>query len=205
MHVERSVRGGAHITARRTAELTIKENIQLFNQRMPQFKFDYSCTDTSRCCFLVPNEYVVYETEDYYSNQPLSPMPLSEADRQLLSDFKAEEERIFNEKVADNRKGAKPFYPSADDVETLTELIHTAIRRGIDITYDYNVWYRIGFAISNLMGMAGLPLFLMVSSLYPRYDVREATAKYENLCSTSKDKVHLGSIIQFMRNYGVIE
>lgn len=207
VHFERSIRGGAHITARRTEGLTIRENIRLFNLRFPQFKFDYSCSDISRACFLVPNDYVIYETEDYYTRAVLPYLPLSESDKEKMTGWKEEEQRKHEALMQERQKNAVRFVPkdNSSDQETILQLIEIIENKQIDITSDYNNWIEIGFIIANYFGFAGEELFHRLSKFYPRYDYKETSLKYDNLARTTEGKVRIGTLIMFAQNEGVIK
>lgn len=207
VHFERSVRGGAHITARRTEGLTIKENIRLFNLRFPQFKFDYSCCDVSRACFLVPNDYVMFETEDYYTREVPSYLPLSESDHEKMIEWEKEEQRKHEVLVKERQENAVRFVHNEDssDQETILRLIEIIENKQIDITSDYMNWIEIGFIIANYFGFAGETLFHRISKFYPRYDYTEASKKYDNLARTTRGEVWIGTLIMFAQNEGVIK
>jgi len=80
LHFEQSARGGAHITVQRTEGLTLKQNIRLFALRFPQFTFDFAVARLQQPCYLVPNDYVFYEIDLYYSPTPIASLPLSSSD-----------------------------------------------------------------------------------------------------------------------------
>ncbi len=207
VHFEQSIRGGAHVTARRTEGLTIRENIRLFNFRFPQFTFDYSCCDKSRACFLVPSEYVKYETEDYYSRGVPPYLPLSVSDREMMDEWREEERRIHQQQIAERQKNAPRFVTGDDttDQEKLLELIDIIEKAQVDLTALYDDWIKIGFLISNYFGIGGESLFHRVSQFYPRYDYNEASRKYDNLARTSRQEIWIGTLIMYAQNEGVIK
>ncbi len=207
LHFERSASGGAHITTRRTDGLTIKENIRLFNLRFPQFTFDYSCSDISRACFLVPNDYVTYETEDYYSKEPLSYLTLIESDAQKMKEWIEAEQRKHQELIRERQKNAVHFLPKdgSSEQETILQLIDIIEDKKIDITSDYFDWIRIGFLIANYFGMAGEELFHRLSKFYPRYDYKETSQKYDNLARTTRGEVWIGTLIMYAQMEGAIK
>ncbi len=48
----------------------------------------------------------------------------------------------------------------------------------IDVTFNYERWYKIGFAIATEYGEEGREYFHRVSQFYPRYKYRECDSAY---------------------------
>lgn len=114
LHFEKSARLGAHITCRRMEGLTLDENITLFEKRTG-LTFDHACSNIGRCIFLVPNEDVLYETEEYYDTF-VSPMPQTiEAEAILRQSEEAEKaKRQWKAEIESN-----PVHYSGTDAEVL--------------------------------------------------------------------------------------
>lgn len=205
VHAEKSARGGLHVTLIRTEGLSIEENIRLMELRAG-VGFDPSCKDLARACFLVPNEYVFFETDTYYEDSIPQPLTLSAADAERLEKDRLEREQKHQQEVEERRKNAPTLRCEAgtDDVAQLRYVIDLIYQQGVDLTCQYHNWIVIGLIIAHIMGMAGEPLFHQVSSLYPRYDWMETHRKYRELASRSRGEVTLGTLIYLSRNEGVV-
>lgn len=206
VHVERSARGGVHITAIRTKGLSIEENIRLFELRTG-IEFDH-CKDTARACFLVPNEYVIYvDDEQYYSDKKPTPLPLSEKERLMMETDKMEREIKHQKEIEERRKSAPVLdcHGMTDEQSQLRFIVDIVVKRGIDLTRDYNNWILVGFLIGNVMGLAGESLFHDISRLYPQYRYDETHRVYENLVRTSRHEIGLGTLIHLARLEGVFQ
>lgn len=206
VHVERSARGGVHITAIRTEGLSIEENIRLFELRTG-IEFDH-CHDIARACFLVPNDYVIFvDEEQYYSDKKPTPLPLSEKERLMMETDKMEREMKHQKEIEERRKSAPTIkYDGVTDEQSLLKYIVNLIcQKSIDLTRDYHNWILIGFSIANTCGWAGESLYHQVSSLYPGYDYKETHRQYENLVKTSRKEVSLGTLIYLAREEGLIQ
>lgn len=105
VHAEKSARGGLHVTVVRTEGLSIEENIRLFELRTG-VEFDH-IHDLARACFLVPNDYVIYQSDTYYSNEKPEPLPISEEDKEMLAHDKMECE-LKHQKEVEERKRTAP-------------------------------------------------------------------------------------------------
>lgn len=208
VHAEKSARHGLHVTVIRTAGLTIEENIRLMELRT-DVDFDHACKDKARACFLVPNEYVVYVNEDlYYSDTIPEPLVLTEEEQELLEKDRKERELKHQQEVEARRRNAPTLdYGGITDEQSLLEhLIDLICEQKVDITHDYENWYRIGFIIANICGLAaGEPLFNKISSLYPSFDYKEASRKFQGLCRDSHQVVKLGTLIHLAKEEGVIK
>lgn len=206
-HLELSARGGVHITCVRKAGLSIEENIRLMELRSG-FTFDH-IHDLARVCFLVPNEYVLYVNDKlYYSDKKPEPLPLSDEERALLEKDRKERELKHQQEVEARRRNAPTldYGGITDEQSQLEHLIDLICEQKIDITHDYENWYRIGFLIANICGLtAGEPLFHKISSLYPSYDYKEASRKFQGLCRDSHQVVKLGTLIHLAKEEGVIK
>ena len=204
VHAEKSARGGLHITLIRTEDINIEQNIRLMELRTG-IDFDHACKDLARACFLVPNDHVIYQTEAYHEDFP-KPLPLMEEDRKLLEKDREEQALKHRQEVEERRKTAPalPYAGLTDEASQLKYLINLICQQKVDLTYNYDDWIRIGFIITNIMGMAGEPLFQVVSSFYPKYDYRETRRTYSNLTRTTRRELTLGSLIHLARIEGVV-
>lgn len=205
VHAEKSARGGLHVTVVRTEGLSIEENIRLFELRTG-VEFDH-CKDIARACFLVPNDYVIYQSDTYYSDEKPKPLPLSEEDREMLAQDKIERELKHQQEIEERRRNAPTlnYGGMTDEQSQLKFVIDLVCQQKVDITSDYDNWIRVGFCIANICGLAGESLFHQVSSLYPSYDYKETSRKYKELVRSTRQEVTLGSLIHLARLEGVIK
>lgn len=205
VHVEKSARGGLHATVIRTEGLGIEENIRLFELRTG-VEFDH-IHDLARACFLVPNEYVIYQSDTYYSDEKPKPLPLSEEDREMLEMDKIQRELKHKKEIEERRRNAPTlnYGGMTDEQSQLKFVIDLVCQQKVDITSDYDNWIRVGFCIANICGLSGESLFHQVSALYPSYDYKETSRKYKELVRSTRQEVSLGSLIHMARMEGVIQ
>lgn len=67
LHIERSCRDGIHAIVPRIEGLTINETINWY-ERALDLELDHKTKDVARACFLVPQSFVLYDTDDYYKD-----------------------------------------------------------------------------------------------------------------------------------------
>lgn len=205
VHAEKSARGGLHVTVVRTEGLSIEENIRLFELRTG-VKFDH-IHDLARACFLVPNDYVIYQSNQYYSNEKPEPLPLSDEDREMLAQDKMERELKHQIEIEERKRTAPTLNDggTTDEQTLLKWIINLVCQKKVDITSYYENWIRVGFCIANICGLAGESLFHQVSALYPSYDYKETSRKYKELVRSTRREVTLGSLIHLVRVEGIVK
>lgn len=67
LHIERSCRDGIHAIVPRIEGLTINETITWYEKAIG-LKLDHNTKDVARACFLVPESFVIYDTDEYYKD-----------------------------------------------------------------------------------------------------------------------------------------
>jgi len=99
VHMEESIRGGAHITVRKIEGLTPSQIVRLY-QMKTGLTPDYNGLNLCKACFIVPNDMVHYVNDElYYTMEPIPPMPLKEEDKILIEEYEAEAERLHQEAI----------------------------------------------------------------------------------------------------------
>ncbi len=82
-------------------------------------------------------------------------------------------------------------------------LIHKIRVGKIDITADYNDWYRIGCALANEYGPdIGRRLFHCISTWYGGYDPRECDEQFARCCR-SCDRIRIETFFHICKKHGV--
>lgn len=72
----------------------------------------------------------------------------------------------------------------------------------LDITYDYNNWFRIGAAIANTFGENGYKYFNAISELSVKYNKYECRYKYTELLCNPASEIQFGTLVKiFTDNY----
>ena len=200
LHFERSASLGAHITVRRMEGLSLEENITLFEARTG-LTFDYACKNLSRAIFLVPMDDVLYVHDDYYETH-VTPMPLTPEGEQVREQSRITEGENAM-RLAEIEHSCSVYDYTDDDETKLISIIEDIAQQGIDITSDYHDWIRLGFVCANhLGGKAGLSAFITLSKFHPEFDYRQTTKVYDYLCRTTREEVHIGSLIYIARKNG---
>lgn len=211
VHFEQSLRSGCHATVRVPEGLSRKQTIRLFELRTG-LPIDH-LNDLARACFLVPNEYVIHETPEYYSAEPLAPVPLTDEDK-LMIEKDEEEQRIkMEQKRQETRAKLKTVMPedalelqtdndrSFDFVLHMCDIIDNA---GIDLTYSYERWYKLAFCLANEFGEQGRNLFHRFSHHHPNYNFEECDTRYTEQLRNTQGGITLGSFIYWLREDGVM-
>lgn len=75
-------------------------------------------------------------------------------------------------------------------------------RRGIDITTDYEDWYKVGFSFASL-GEQGRVFYHVCSRQYPGYRYEETDKKFTNLLQHSDGRMTIASFFDICKKYGV--
>lgn len=94
-----------------------------------------------------------------------------------------------------------------NDVEKIVRGIVAKIEKEcIDITDDYDVWLKIGFAFANEFGEGGRELFHVVSQNSSKYKYEEADSKYTSCLnsSTSGPSITIGTFFHIAKEYDLI-
>lgn len=98
--------------------------------------------------------------------------------------------------------GAHQCAPSspAEDFEQLLNAIESS---GIDLTNDYNDWYKIGIAIASEFGESGRDYFHRISKLYSSYNYKEVDKKYSQCISDPNPSITISTIYYLAKNAGI--
>ena len=92
-------------------------------------------------------------------------------------------------------------YSGGDDIEQIEKCCRIITDRGIDITSDYNDWFRVGAALASL-GEPGRSLFHMVSSQSEKYKAAETDKKFDNFLR-SVNSIKKGTFFRICSQYGI--
>ena len=106
------------------------------------------------------------------------------------------------ERGAQLAHGAHQCAPSspAEDFEQLLNAIESS---GIDLTNDYNDWYKIGIAIASEFGESGRDYFHRISKLYSSYNYKEVDKKYSQCISDPNPSITISTIYYLAKNAGI--
>ena len=73
----------------------------------------------------------------------------------------------------------------------------------VDITSDYNDWYKIAIAIANTFGEQGRSMFHRISKLYIDYNSNEADKKYNQCLRNPNPQIRINTIYYYAKQAGV--
>ena len=90
-----------------------------------------------------------------------------------------------------------------DDYAQAREVVNRITQAGIDLTDDYNDWFRIGSALANGLGESGRELYHEVSCMSSKYNTAECDKKYDNCLRTGNGSITLGTFFQMAKDAGV--
>ena len=94
-------------------------------------------------------------------------------------------------------------WASTDDYAQAREVVNRITQAGIDLTDDYNDWFRIGSALANGLGESGRELYHEVSCMSSKYNTAECDKKYDNCLRTGNGSITLGTFFQMAKDAGV--
>ena len=88
-----------------------------------------------------------------------------------------------------------------NDMERVERCCREIEERGIDITADYDDWFRIGAALASL-GERGRSLFHWVSAQNGKYKAAETDKKFNN-CLHTVSNISIGTFFHYCSMYGI--
>lgn len=95
-----------------------------------------------------------------------------------------------------------PHSESTDDlVNKVGILVEKLERHHIDITNDYNDWFRVGFSLANLPEPWGRQFFHRVSSICEKYNASLCDQKFNELLKPSR--IGIGTFFAICADYGI--
>ena len=86
------------------------------------------------------------------------------------------------------RSSSASMPAGSGDLEKVMSIIQVIERDGIDITSEYDDWYKIAGALNGAFGEQGRELFHRVSKFHPEYHTKKTDSKYSS-CSKMKYKL----------------
>ena len=94
-------------------------------------------------------------------------------------------------------------WANTDDYTQAREVVNRIVQAHIDLTDDYNDWFRIASALANGFGEAGRDLFHEVSRMSSKYDAAECDKKYDNCLRTGNGSITIATFFQMAKDAGV--
>ena len=92
---------------------------------------------------------------------------------------------------------------NADSLQEFEQLVEAIEAAGVDITSDYNDWYKIAIAIANTFGEQGRSMFHRISKLYIDYNSNEADKKYNQCLRDPNPQIRINTIYYYAKQAGV--
>ncbi|AGO49364.1 Vir E/ primase domain containing protein [Cellulophaga phage phi3:1] len=130
-------------------------------------------------------------------------------DRTRLRFFSYDPNAYYNKKaeayeIPKKRKiKAKPTenFNNKDDQQKVESIISVIEANGVDITSDYQDWYKIAGALYNSFGENGRDYFHRISRFYSGYKYKKADAKFDGC--RNMNKVSLSSFFHITDKHGI--
>ena len=94
-------------------------------------------------------------------------------------------------------------WAQTDDYAKAREVVERIVLAGIDLTDDYNDWFRFGSALAYGLGESGRELYHEVSCMSSKYNVAECDKKYDNCLRTGNGSITLGTFFQMAKDAGI--
>ena len=92
-------------------------------------------------------------------------------------------------------------FDCSDGIRHAEQCCQEIARRGIDITADYNDWFRVGAALASL-GEPGRSLYHLVSSQNEKFKAAETDKKFDNLLR-NVNSIKIGTFFHICSQYGI--
>lgn len=92
---------------------------------------------------------------------------------------------------------------SSDTRERLEALIAQLKASGTDITFGYNDWLKVGFALAAEFGESGRGYFHEISSINAEYNQTESDKKYSECLKSDAGRTDISTIFYLAKNQGV--
>ena len=102
-----------------------------------------------------------------------------------------------------NRSELSKVYNQSDLMTDIRRVVKKLIDRNIDITYDYNDWLRLGFALAEALGEQGRKFFHDLSRLCPKYDEEECDKQYNKCLNSKGSGITVRTFFQMAKEAGV--
>ena len=90
-----------------------------------------------------------------------------------------------------------------ESIDVVERLITELEKRHIDITYSYENWIKVGFALCTTFGESGRGYYHRLSRMYPNYTFKETEKIYTQLLSKNNGRTKLGTIIFLAKEAGI--
>lgn len=90
-----------------------------------------------------------------------------------------------------------------DDYTQAREVTDRIIQAGIDLTDNYDDWFRIAAALAGGLGEAGRTLFHELSRMSSKYDATECDKKYDNCLRTGNGSIGIATFYGMAKEAGI--
>lgn len=94
------------------------------------------------------------------------------------------------------------FDESAATLRKAETVVRRILESHTDITADYNDWMLLAFSLSSL-GEEGRKLFIDISSVSPKFNLKECEEKFDHIKGTSQGKVGIGTFFDIAKRHGI--
>ena len=96
------------------------------------------------------------------------------------------------------------FAPSeGDNAGKVDKIVNEITRHKIDITSDYEDWFRIACGLANELGAAARSAFHQISQFHPKYDPAETDKLFDNCLNNNYSDISLSSLFYVADTYGI--
>lgn len=169
------VKDGMYAVIKLKKGTTLKKAFNYFKTKLSRIgiNIDESCKDYSRLRFFS------YDPKAYYNPKAKS--------------FSIPKKRKL--------KSSSTGYASKSDQEKVELVVGLIESNGIDITSDYEDWYKIAGSLYNAFGENGRSYFHRISKFYSEYSEKETNKKFSNC--TNMRKVSLSSFFHVATKHGI--
>ena len=159
---------------------------------------DTNCSDFSRICY-------VCSDENLYVNEKAAPFDVD------CSGITSQEKKEVSPLYPSRRENSLIFKTvnipgknSQHDRNVINSILKYLTKRNISITYSYDDWLRVGFAIANTFNYdIGIKYYIAFSKLdSDKYDEAKCIEKLQECYMSGRGEITLGTIVEMARSKG---
>ena len=161
-------------------------------------QLDTNCSDFSRICY-------VCSDENLYVNEKAAPFDVD------CSGITSQEKKEVSPSYPSRRENSLIFKPvnipgknSQHDRNVISSILKYLTKRNLSITYSYDDWLRVGFAIANTFNYdIGVKYYIAFSKLdTDKFDEAKCIEKLQECYMSGRGEITLGTIVEMARSKG---
>ena len=151
-----------------------------------EIEIDPRCKNLDRCMLLSFDEGVFHKPEaDVFAGRCLPSLP---------------QKKTHSRSKTYQNYGINNFEQSEEELDKLIHLIES---REVDITQNYEDWYRIAYGLDSELGERGREYFHRISRFYETYSETECDRQYDYAIKRNNHSIQIGTVFYIAAQCGV--